>query len=545
MVRFPTLDGATREATLAMRDYWTLRAFKDRMVDEDFPLPDDAKEVKRLHDRLKRHAGRAATDPSRRFDATPLQGWHGDEAFVCGDRVLPEGAPVVFLAADGVTYPRVERRGTFAGWRDGVAALLPCSSRLTLDACGGLASALLRVWRGTLKGFGFNKSGKSRRGKSLGLRLVCSTIGPPDLEGWNQSRSGVAERLMGHRGLPLVLDDTADARPDGKGTASIVDQVTGLVALGRPDGLHHGSVGELQKAGVGFQSILLSTTEGALPPRRRGLQARLVEIPLPANGFGVIDYPELCQPPVRDDASAGRWVEAGDQAMRDHHGHAYPRFVRGLLKLGGALEAEVRALEEVFRAATPEADGDAWARSVRESFALAYAAGALACRFGIFPFAADVVLDRLRRCLLDALARADAPAVAAAAQAEADAEAIRRWLHAHWAGRVSIGNQPPDASAARRRGILTAKDGDGSWSCLVRKATLAEAVPDPTRLDAALRLIAGRGGLRPGDGDGNLTRQRRLADGTKARFLFFTITFGRPKTADRPQAPDARPGGKT
>ena len=333
VVRFATLDGATREATLAMRDFWTLRAFKDRMVDEDFPLPDDSKEVKQLHDRLKRHARQAAKDPSRRLDATPLQGWHGDKAFVCGDRVLLEDAPVVFLAADGVTYPRVEQRGTFKGWLDGVATLLPCSSRLMLEACGGLASALLRVWRGTLKGFGFNLSGASRQGKSLGLRLVCSTIGPPDLEGWNHSRSGIAERLMGHRGLPLVLDDTADARPDGKGTASIVDQVTGLVALGRPDGLHHGAVGELQKAGVGFQSILLSTTEGALPPRRRGLQARLVEIPLPANGFGIIDFPELCQPLVCDAASAGCWVEAADQAMKDHHGHVYPRFVRGLLKL--------------------------------------------------------------------------------------------------------------------------------------------------------------------------------------------------------------------
>jgi hypothetical protein len=162
-----------------------------------------------------------------------------------------------------------------------------------------------------------------------------------------------------------------------------------------------------------------------LTGRQRGRQARLVEVPLPSEAFGVIDFPALCRPPVIDVASAARWVEAVVRAAWEHHGHAYPRFVEMLLRLAAALEAEVRALMDAFRAATPEADGDAWARSVRDNFALAYAAGALACRVGIFPFAADVVLDRLRRCLLDALAHADAPAVAAAAQAEADAEAIR------------------------------------------------------------------------------------------------------------------------
>ncbi len=500
------------------------------MIDEEFPLPDNREEITQLHAELRRDAERAAQDSSLRVEATPLQGWHGDAAFVLGKHVLPKDAPVVFHPAEGIVYPQIARRGTFEGWRDGVAALLPCSSRLMLDACGGLASALLRVWRGTLKGFGFNKSGGSRRGKSLGLRLVCSTIGPPDLEGWNHSRSGIAERLMGHRGLPLVLDDTADARPDGKGGASIVDQVTGLVALGRPDGLHHGSVGELQKAGVGFQSILLSTTEGALPPRRRGLQARLVEIPLPANGFGVIDHPELCQPLVCDDASAGRWVEAADQAMKDHYGHAYPRLVRGLLKLGGALAAEVRALEEVFRAATPEAEANAWARSVRDNFALAYAAGALACRFGVFPFDAEIVLDRLRRCMLDALAHADAPGMAAAAQADADAEAVVAWLHTNWAGRVKAGSAGFGPGDADRAPIITIKDTDGKWFSLVRKTALAEVVPNPQRLDEALRLLAARGTLRPGEGEGKLTRQKRLSDGTKRRFLFFVFARVRPET---------------
>ncbi len=183
-----------------------------------------------------------------------------------------------------------------------------------------------------------------------------------------------------------------------------------------------------------------------------------------------------------------------------------------------------------FRKATPEADGDAWARSVRDNFALAYAAGALACRFEIFPFGPEMVLDALRRCLLDALAHAAAPALATAEQAKTDAEAIRAWLHANWEGRANAEKTGYDARAAGRHRIIASKDTDGKWVYLVRKEMLAEAVPDPKRLDAALKLIADRGDLRPSKGEGTLTRQKPAVGG-KLRFLFFTAGFAWPNAA--------------
>ena len=67
---------------------------------------------------------------------------------------------------------------------------------------------------------------------------------------------------------------------------------------------------------------------------------------------------------------------------------------------------------------------------------------------------------------------------------------------------------------------------------LVRKETLAKVVPDQKRLDEALRMIAARGGLRPGEGEGKLTRQKRLSDGTKLRFLFFVPAVVSPKKGD-------------
>jgi hypothetical protein len=57
-----------------------------------------------------------------------------------------------------------------------------------------------------------------------------------------------------------------------------------------------------------------------------------------------------------------------------------------------------------------------------------------------------------------------------------------------------------------------------------------EAVPDPKRLDAALKLIADRGDLRPSKGEGTLTRQKPAVGG-KLRFLFFTAAFSQPKAA--------------
>ena len=64
----------------------------------------------------------------------------------------------------------------------------------------------------------------------------------------------------------------------------------------------------------------------------------------------------------------------------------------------------------------------------------------------------------------------------------------------------------------------------------MRKEMLAEAVPDPRWLDAALKRIAGRGGLRPSKGEGTLTRQKPAVGG-KLRFLFFTAGFALPNAA--------------
>ncbi len=448
-IRFRTLDGSVRKSVLAMPEFWTYPAFTQRMIDEEFPLPNNREEITQLHTKLKRDAEHAAQDPSLRVDTTPLQGWHGDAAFVLGKHVVPKGAAVVFHPAEGIVYPQIAQCGTFEGWRDGVAAALPCSSRLMLAACAALAAALLRVWRGQVAGFGFDFSGGSRAGKTTALRVARSMLGAPDLDGWNITRAGSGQYLLGHRGLPVILDGTSAARPGARDAASIVEQVTDLIAGGRPDRLHAGSMGGLEKAGVGFESILLCSTEGALSGRQRGHQARLVEMPLPAAGFGIVDRPELCGPPVTDAASAGRWVEALVEAAWKHHGYAHRRFVGRLLKFGDTLEAEVHALMNIFRKATPEADGDAWARSMRDNFALGYAAGSLACQFGIFPFGPEAVLDALRRCLLDALAHAAAPALAAAALAEADAAAIRAWLHANWEVRANA--EKPGFDARGRR----------------------------------------------------------------------------------------------
>ena len=524
-VVFPVLGGELRAEVMDMREYWQPQAFAKRMVELGFPLPPDRDEVARLHAALRRDAERAAADPARRVEATPLQGWHGETAFVFGDRVIPLNSNVVFQPAPGIPYPRAARRGTIQGWRAGVGAALPGSSRLVLAACAALATPLLAVWDGPVAGFGFDFSGPSRSGTTSALRVARSTLGPPEPDGWNVTRAGAAQYLLGHRGLPVILDGTTAARPGARDAPSIVRQLTDLVAGGRPDIVHAGATGALERAGVTFQSLLLSSTEGTLRGRPRGHQARLIEVPAPTEGFGVIDNPHLCSPPVSDAASAGRWIEALVRAAEAHHGHAFPRFVFRLTGLGDALGAEVRALADAFRAATPEADADPWARSLRDCFALVHAAGALACRFGVFPFEEAVVEDCLRRCLRDALAHAAAPATALA---EADAGAVRAWLGASWAGRLDASRDGLDGASAAGGQILVDTDADGERVCLVRKEALAGLVPEPGRLEAALRLIAARGGLRPGEAEGKLTRQKRLADGTKPRFLFFTEAFARP-----------------
>jgi hypothetical protein len=528
VIRFRRLDDTVCERPLIMSDFWSRKNFEDRMIKLEFPLPAKASEIARLHETLLLHTAATAKDPRRTAKATPLQGWNTEgTAFILGSRIYPKAATDVFLPAEGVTYPKIAKAGYFADWHDKVAARLPCSSRMLLAACTPLAAALLRFWGVPLAGCGFTISGPSRHGKTLCLRCALSAMGPPEVEAWNRSRVGVSDRLFGSHGLVLVLDGTEGQRSDGKDTASIVDQATELLATGVPDQVDSRVMKELPKAGVRFSSILLASTEGRLPERRRGLQARLADVPLPSKGFGVIDFPELCDPPVTDVKSAGEWVNATSDLLGQHHGHALPRFLRRLLERRKDLEKVARKLMEEFCKAVPELDNDAWARSLRDNFALLYAGGALACKFGIFPFGPETVLDGLRRCLLDAVAQAGASAEDSGAGVERDARTIQEWLQAHHPGRLKSKCAKLNRAEAEKGAVIRGQDPGGRPVDLVRREALLTLMPDAGRLRAALDLIAKHGGLVAGKGD--LTRPQKLADGTQLRFLFFTREFARGK----------------
>jgi hypothetical protein len=164
-------------------------------------------------------------------------------------------------------------------------------------------------------------------------------------------------------------------------------------------------------------------------------------------------------------------------------------------------------------------------------FALIYAAGMLARRFGIVPWSEVVVRDAVRRCWEDAMQAVATPETRAA---EATAP-VRRWIiGAKRAATVGVNFYPEKVDGYE---VIRDRDGDEPV-VLVQRDRLAAAAGGEAALAAALDHMMEKGWLSPNPDTGAVTRQKRF-DGTtqKLRFVYSVgRSSGRPRwiVAEKP-----------
>jgi hypothetical protein len=521
-IEIKTISGRKMTKVFGLSQIEEFSVFRRTMVEAGFSFSGLRTQAADMHAAVMCQCRRAAENREGEHRLTSELGWRGG-VFVLPGTTVPANTRLVFEREHGRHYAHTRSAGTLKVWQEEVAAPAVCSSRMVTTMAAAFAAPLLLLAGRQVGGFGLSLAGASRTGKTTALRLAKSIIDEPTPDGWGMSRAGGIAALSGYTDLPVFSDETAAVRGSGRGNNTIVTEITDVLSGGKPDTLHPSWQSKQRHAGSGvIRSILFATTEGKLDPwRRQGERARLIEVPAERLGsFGMIDYPERAHPAINSKTKAGEQIERLDRVAAQNHGHALPRFVEQLVAHQTKVPVWIgRYTAEFCQRAAGRADRDGWARSVLTNFALIYAAGRLAHRFGIVPWSEGVVRDAVLRCWDDAIRVVATPETRAA---EAAAR-VRRWI----VGAKRVATVGVDFYPEKVNGYEVIHDRDrGEAVALVQRDRLVAAAGGEAALTAALDYVVENGWLLPNRDTGAVTRQKRF-DGTtqKLRFVYFRRAF--------------------
>jgi hypothetical protein len=515
-IRFHSISGRKLTRLVRLADIEELAAFRRTLVEAGVSLTGSSGTAASLHADVLSQARTIAADRKRERRLTSELGWHdGGAAFVSPGRTLPKGSRLSFEPDPRRRYATAATAGTFEGWFEEVARPAACSSRMMVAIGAALVSLLLRLLGRKAGGFGITFRGASRIGKSLTLRIAKSVIDEPTLGTWGVSRAGGTALLLGHTDLPVFLDETAATR----GGSEVISELTNILSAGKPDALDPAWLAQhgLDRSLAAISSVLLASTEGRLHARRRGERVRLIEEPAARPGsFGVVDYPDRADPPIRTPTKAAEHLERMDRAAAENHGHALPRFAGHLIEDRKKVPRWAEQYMAKFAAATGGTGDDGWARSMHASFALIYAAMRLARRYDIVPWTKTQILEAVVRCWEDTMA-------AEAAQKGAAEDATQRILA--WVrdpqrvrGLVGDGFDPKRVDDYE----VICDTARGQAVLLVRRERLVELSGSEAALDADLANLATKGDVIANRGTSEISRQKRLPGmSNKLRFVFF------------------------
>jgi hypothetical protein len=514
-----TISGRSSTKIVRLAEIEDLASFRRTIVDGGVSLFETDISEKELHQEVMRQAREVAPDRERERRLTSKLGWHDDgSVFVMENDTIPAGTNLVFEARPEWVYARTRTAGNFEEWVTEVAVPAACSSRFITMCGASLLPALMSVAGKPVGGFGIDVGGRSRTGKSTVLKVAKSQSDEPTLDTWGISRAGATAVLLGHTDFPIFLDETAAVRGDGK----IISEFTDLLSGGRPDTLAPAWVAERDpgRSQGTIRSVLLSTTEGQLAPRRQGQRARLIELPATRPGsFGIIDYPERADPPITNADEAGQLIDRLDKACGRHYGHVLSRFVECIISDSERLPALIECRVNDFNRATGSAPQDGWTRSVQAWFALIYAALDLARIYEILPWSEAEILDAVLRCFQDVVQReasSETPVLEIV-------ERIRSWIAN--AGQTATVGKDFEADRLEDYHVIHHRDG-GELVALVQRKHLIPVAGSEAALGRALAKIKEQGMLKPNPSDGKILREKRLPDvKSKLRFVFFNAAF--------------------
>lgn len=275
-----------------------------------------------------------------RLRTTSTFGWQGDEGFMVGrTHILPEGRAVTVDLEDPATWEAgaiafkaapddaggdalaraLKPAGSFDAWRRAIQSV-EAYPRATLGVIVALASPLLEVLNAPnfLTDWAFRTSS----GKTTVLQLGASVWGNPSTQAsefirpWSATATNIERTAVTLRSIPLILDDTAQARFPEQVSQAIYDLAKGQ---SKPRGTKAGT----EKLSY-FRLAVLSTGEQPATSFGTGSQAR---------GGAKTRSLEVADAPFGGESpETGKVVRELKAALAENYGHAGPMFVAGLLQ---------------------------------------------------------------------------------------------------------------------------------------------------------------------------------------------------------------------
>jgi putative DNA primase/helicase len=384
---------------------------------------------------------------------------------------------------------------------------------------------------------GFHLKGESSMGKSSIIAASGSPWGGGGPLGFAQSylttRNALDVIAAAHSDCFLALDETQLGGENRREAAATILHAAYRLSAGEEKARQTD-----QAARLTWRLTFLGSSEHSLDELARhagesvslGQRVRIVDIAADAGrGMGVWEELHgLATTPARfSDLVRERAHEIYGCPADAYLTH----FVEWIGRDADELEAWLKARMEVcLRALGADRASGARARVARR-FALVYAAGRLAAKFGILPWARKEMLQAVKDCYDRVILPPDALREATADR-EADAEAhaaevaarIRRWIadDARFAATVGA-----DFDPGRVDDYEVIHDRDrGEAVALVPRERLVEPAGGEQVLSAALEYVKQKGWLVPNQETGAVTRQKRFT-GTnrKPRFVYFRAAF--------------------
>jgi hypothetical protein len=327
-------------------------------------------------------------------DLVEQPSWAGNSfALVDGTVVSPAHAsdpPIAFETDPS----KCRLGGSFEGWQTEVLRPLKNQSIPLSMLAFALAAPLLEL-SGRSENFGIELVGEPRCGKSICQFLMASMIGGTknDSQGkyWitgDATLDGSESMMRLHSGMVMIINEAnlfyADLSASARGTK--LKALAFRLAQGHDKARFQGE----KPASYRFIYVISSNAPLAtLIPHQDSASAkaaldRLMTLRIDEKRpFKLFDF----LPDGFDDSEV--LANTLERAAQKHHGHAIRKFLQGLVEARAAnpdrLVRRIRRLMAKFRSKAGLEGSGGYNSRIADAFALAYAAGELARRYGVFP----------------------------------------------------------------------------------------------------------------------------------------------------------------
>jgi putative DNA primase/helicase len=453
-----------------------------------------------------------------------------DKQFVLPKHAIgPSPLPTVLVLdhLDQAMVSKYRTKGALNEWQKQIASPANGNSRLMFGTALALTGPILPFVKGPRTG-GFQISGPAETGKTTAATVAGSVWGchvSPErqekgfAESWHSTEGKVEKTAMAHNNTLLILDETQRAGRDAGHRARVV----GDLAFSLAEGIERERLTNSASSRA-WQTYFLSTSNKTFAEIAEAGKleiddaylGRMFDIPCPA------DSPHGVYETIHGFADGEQLSDALKRRCRQYFGTAGVEFARKVVEDRAVLKKRLARYRARYRSALNRALRQEPLPSLKRTssrFATVYAAGALAIKYRILPWARRELLQAVLDCHLSGLRlQAGRPSTSEPSETE-----LRRALVAYLANSrefVDLADGRPTRTFASIVDVagFVGTDEEAGWLYLTARK-VNEVIGDGPNALSLKRQLQNGGNLAKAK-QGGFVVQRKIYSGGKGNENF-------------------------